>query len=183
MSIAVANQYAKALLDVVLKDGSGTPASGVLAQLESFRDALATSAELREVLMTPAIAPKAKRKALDRIADLLGLSPVVINFLNLVKDRRRVPLMDDICIAFREQMDAHLGILRARVASARELNADQRQALIDRLRSATGKSVDVDYSVDPELVGGAKVTIGSTIYDGSVRGRLEGLRLRLTSEG
>lgn len=183
MSIAVANQYAKALLDVVLKDGSGTPALGILAQLESFRDALALSAELREVLMTPAITSQAKRKALDRIAALLGLSPVVVNFLNLVKDRRRIALMADICAAFREQMDARLGILRARVASARDLSADQKQALTDRLRSATGKSVDVDYSVDPKLVGGATVAIGSTIYDGSVRGQLEGLRLRLTSEG
>ncbi len=183
MSIAVANQYAKALLDVVLKEGSKVSASEVQAQLESFRDTLAISPELREVLMTPAIGAGSKRKALEGIAKLLGLSPVVVNFLSLVKDRRRVPLVEDICAMFREQTDLRLGILRARVASARTLDNGQQEALTDHLRSATGKRVDVDYSVNPDLVGGATVTIGSTIFDGSVRGQLEGLRRRLTSEG
>ncbi len=183
MSIAVANQYAKALLDVVLKPGSEVTASEVQAQLESFRDALAVSHELREALMTPAIGAGSKRKALDGIAKLLGLSPIVVNFLSLVKDRRRVPMMEDICAMFREQTDARLGILRARVSSARPLDSGQQEAMMEHLRSATGKRVEVDYSVNPDLVGGATVTIGSTVFDGSVRGQLEGLRRRLTSEG
>ncbi|HNY40779.1 MAG TPA: ATP synthase F1 subunit delta [Bryobacteraceae bacterium] len=183
MSIAVANQYAKALLEVVLKPGAEVPASEVLRQLETFRDALAASPELREVMMTPAISAEAKQRALLRIASLLGLSPVVVRFLHLVRDRRRIPLTGDICLMFREQMDQRLGILHAHVASARELAPSQREALAERLSTATGKSVDLDYSVDSGLVGGAKVTIGSTVYDGSVRGQLEGLRLRLTSEG
>ncbi len=183
MSIAVANQYAKALLDVVLKEGSPVTASEVQAQLESFRDALGISPELREVLMTPAIGAGSKRKALGGLAKLLGLSPVVVNFLSLVKDRRRIPLMADICAMFREQTDHRLGVLRAVVASARALDSGQQAALKGQLSSATGKLVEVDYSVNPDLVGGATVTIGSTVFDGSVRGQLEGLRRHLTTEG
>lgn len=183
MSIAVANQYAKALLDVVLKDGSETSAAETLSQLKRFCDALDVSGELREALMTPAIGSQPKRRALERVAALMGLSRAVVNFINLVKDRRRVALLPDICVAFRDQMDTRLGVLRARVSSASPLSEQQRQDLVDRLRQATGKSVDVDYSIDPELVGGATVAVGSTFYDGSVRGQLEGLRRRMTSEG
>lgn len=183
MSIAVANQYAKALLEVVVKPGSAITPAETLAQLHSFRDALESSSELREVLMTPAVGSRPKRRALDRVAGLIGLNSTVVNFLNLVKDRRRVALLPEICVAFRDLMDARLGIVRAKVSSAHPLSDEQRQKLAESLRKATGKSVDVDYFVDPELVGGATVAIGSTFYDGSVRGQLEGLRLRLTSEG
>jgi F-type H+-transporting ATPase subunit delta len=183
MSIAVANQYAKALLEVVVKDGSKTTPAETLTQLKAFCEALDGSAELREVLMTPAVGSQPKRRALDRVASLMGLSPTVVNFLNLVKDRRRVALLPDICVAFRDLMDARLGILRAKVSSARPLSDEQRETLTARLRQAAGNNVDVDYFVDPDLVGGATVAIGSTFYDGSVRGQLEGLRLRLTSEG
>jgi len=183
MSITVANQYARALLDVVSKEGSGISPADTLVQLQTFCETLDVSAELKEVLMTPAVGAQAKRRALGRVAALMGLSPVVVNFLSLVKDRRRVALLPDICLAFRDQMDARLGIVRARVASARPLSGAQQKDLIERLQRATGKTVDVDCSVDPALVGGATVAIGSTVYDGSVRGQLEGLRRRMTSEG
>ena len=101
----------------------------------------------------------------------------------LVKDRRRIPLTGDICMMFREQMDQRLGILRARVESARLMDASQQETLAGRLREATGKKIDLDFKLNEDLVGGATVTIGSTVYDGSVRGQLEGLRRRLTSEG
>ncbi|MBE0660591.1 MAG: ATP synthase F1 subunit delta [Bryobacteraceae bacterium] len=182
MSIAVANQYAKALLDVVTKPGSEVEPEAVLEQLNRFREALDVSQELKEVLMTPAIGADQKLKALNGIAKLLGLSPVVVNFLLLVKDRRRIPLTGDICMMFREQMDQRLGILRAQVESARAMDAGAQETLAGRLRDATGKKVDLDFKVNEELVGGATVTIGSTVYDGSVRGQLEGLRRRLTSE-
>jgi F-type H+-transporting ATPase subunit delta len=79
-------------------------------------------------------------------------------------------------------MDQRLGILRAQVESARVMDAAQQETLAGRLREATGKKVDLDFKVNEDLVGGATVTIGSTVYDGSVRGQLEGLRRRLTSE-
>ncbi|MBA3976483.1 MAG: ATP synthase F1 subunit delta [Candidatus Solibacter sp.] len=182
MSIAVANQYARALLDVVLKPGSTVTPETALEQLNRFREALEVSAELKEALMTPAIGAAQKSKALGGIGKLLELSPVVVNFLHLVKDRRRVPIMGEICLMFREQMDQRLGILRARVESARVMDAGAQETLAGRLREATGKKVELDFKVNDDLVGGATVTIGSTVYDGSVRGQLEGLRRRLTSE-
>ena len=183
MSIAVANQYAKALLDVVMKDGSEAKAEAVLAELETFRDALSISPELREVLMSPAADAESKRRALLRVASMIGLSPMVVNFVSLLKTRRRIPLTNDICLMFREQMDSRLGIVRAHLKSARPLDDAQKEALDRKLEAATGKRVDWEYAVDPELVGGATVTIGSTVFDGSVRGQLEDLRARLTKEG
>lgn len=183
MSLAVASQYAKALIDVVAKPGSSVEPSAALAQLESFRDALSASPELREVLMSPAVSPANKTKAIDRLASMMGLSPVVVNFLRVVRDRRRVGLVAEICVAFREQMDERLGIVRARVASARSMGGEQREVIAAKLRAATGKRVEMDFSVDPDLVGGVTVQIGSTVYDGSVQGQLEGLKRRLAAEG
>jgi F-type H+-transporting ATPase subunit delta len=183
MSIAVANQYAKALLDVVLKPGSRLAAEEALVQLQRFRDALGISSELRELLMTPAVSHELKLKALTRLASMMDLHPTIVNFLSVVKNHRRVQLMDEICRVYRAQLDDRLGVARALVRSARALGEQEREKLLWQLRLATGKRVECEYTVDSELVGGITVTIGSTIYDGSVRGRLDGLKRRLTSEG
>jgi F-type H+-transporting ATPase subunit delta len=105
-----------------------------------------------------------------------------VSFLGVLKDHRRIGLLGEICQMFRAQLDERLGVVRAQVRSARETSPAQREALEARLRAFTGKQVECEYTVAPEVIGGVTVTIGSTVYDGSVEGRLAGLLRRLTSE-
>jgi F-type H+-transporting ATPase subunit delta len=98
-----------------------------------------------------------------------------------VLDRRRTALLPEILNAFDERLDARRGIVRADVVSARELTETERDDLRNTLERLTSRRVEASYKLDPELIGGAVVRIGSTIYDGSVRARLERLHARLVS--
>ncbi len=88
----------------------------------------------------------------------------------------------DVCDAFESVVDERLGMLKAEVASAAPLDAALRDQLSGALAGATGKKVRCEYSQQPDLLGGVRVKIGSTIFDGSVRARLENLRHRMMSE-
>ena len=182
MSLAIANQYAKALLEVVTKPGSELSPEAAMEQLETVSAAIKASADLREVMMTPAIPRNLKAKALDRVGQVLGLAPVIGSFLVVVTSRRRAGMFSDICDAFRSRLDERMGVVRAHVRAAPPLTGAQQEALSDSLHKLTGKRVFCDYAEDPSLVGGLTVRIGSTIYDGSVQGQLEALRRRLVSE-
>ncbi len=183
MSLAVANQYAKALLEVVDKPGSKVAPESVLEQLETFESALAESREFRVALLSPAVSSVQKSKVLARVGGILGLSPVVGNFLNVVTSHRRIPLLSQIRVQFRAHLDDQLGIVRARIAAARELGAAQRSSLESSLASSVKGSLRCSYSVDGALLGGVTVQIGSKVLDGSVRGQLDSLRRRLVAEG
>lgn len=179
MSRAVANQYAKALLAIVSEPGAGVTPEEALRQITGFERLVGSSRELRTVLLSPAIDHAAKVKALSRLGAALGLSPLVRNFLQVVIRRRRIALLDEIRAMFQAQMDERNGVVRALVSAARELGGEERGALETRLEKHTGKKVLCDYAVDPALLGGVSVRIGSTVLDGSVAGRLETLRRRL----
>lgn len=182
MDLAVANQYAKALMEVVSKPGSALGAEAALEQLQTVSATLQDSRDLRELMMTPAIDRVRKRKALNRIGDVLGLHPLLTSFLNVVTHHRRANIFHAIADSFRTQLDEQRGVVRAVVSAARELTPAQRDSLEASLRERTGKQVLCDYSVNPILVGGLIVKIGSTMFDGSVQGQLEGLRRRLASQ-
>lgn len=178
MSLAVANQYAKALMEVVARPGAPLAPEAALSQLVSFADALAGAPELKSVMLSPAVSRNDKRRALRRVGGLLGLDGLILNFLDVIATRRRVSLFSLITTAFRAQLDERNGVVRAHVAAARSLGDAQQAELAAALARVTGKQVLCDYTVEPSLVGGLSVKIGSTVYDGSVQGQLEGLRRR-----
>jgi len=179
MSLAVANQYAKALMEVVARPGAPLAPEAALSQLESFAEVLAGAPELKGVMLSPAVSRDDKRRALRCIGGLLGLDGLILNFLDVIATRRRVSLFSLITAAFRTQIDERNGVVRAHVAAARPLGDAQQAELNVALARVTGKQVLCDYTVEPSLVGGLSVKIGSTVYDGSVQGQLEGLRRRL----
>ena len=181
-NLAAANQYAKALLEVVSKPGSTVNPEAALAQLESFASLLRASSELKEAMLSPAVQFPAKQKVLSRLGRTLGLHPYIVNFLLVVARHRRLALMGEIQERFQTLLDESVGIVRARVASAQPLEAPQRQAIEAALARITGKAIRCGFDVDDSLLGGLAVRMGSTMYDGSVRGRLESLRRRLTTE-
>src|ERR1039457_171864 len=179
---AVATRYAKALADVTATAAGGLSPQDALSQLRGFESALAASRELENSLTTPAVPGSRKRAVVGRIAALLKISPIARNFLFVLIDHRRIALLGAILSAFDLIVDERLGFARAEVSSPRELNETQRGAINAQLERITGKRIRMRYAVDPELIGGVVARIGSTVYDGSVRGQLLTLGQRLTTE-
>ncbi len=179
---AVAARYANALADVVTQGDASLRPKDAVSELSAFEDALKASPDLREVLVTPAIPIGRKRAVIGRLADLLKLSRVTRNFLFVLMDHRRIPLVSEILAAFEQIVDERMGFARADVQSARELTGAQRAALTAQLERLTGKRIRARYAIDESLIGGAVTRIGSRIYDGSVRGQLETLERRLGAE-
>lgn len=180
MSLAVASRYARAMADLVLDPAAGVDPQVAVAELTAFEQAQAGSTELRNVLLSPAVKPARKRAVVQRLAREAGFSRLTTNLLYVLIDHRRTALLGEIREAFRAVIDERTGVVEARVATARELNEEQRRLVAERLGRMTGKQVRCQFAVAGDLIGGVVARMGSTIYDGSVRGQLEALRRRLT---
>jgi F-type H+-transporting ATPase subunit delta len=180
MSLAIATRYARALADVVTAPGSGMDPIAVLGQLKDFQATVDSSADLKNVLLSPAVPPARKRAVIAKLGEPMGLGEKVRNFLFVVIDHRRVALLGSIAQAFEAVMDERLGRVRADIASAMPLTWEQQQQVVAELKRLSGREVRPEFTTDSSLLGGVSARIGSTIYDGSVRGRLEAMRRRLS---
>jgi F-type H+-transporting ATPase subunit delta len=176
MSIAVANRYARALADVCGKEGNYRP---VLRELEDFAATSRASADLREVFDTPAVPLPEKVKVLEAIASRLGASQITRNFLRVLLTHYRMGMLDEVREAFQRISNDRLGVVLVKVLSASALADAERRALRARFARLTQKRVELEFRLDPALLGGVVAQIGSTVYDGSVRGHLERLRQQL----
>ncbi|HLY16083.1 MAG TPA: ATP synthase F1 subunit delta [Bryobacteraceae bacterium] len=181
-SSALASRYASALVDVATDPKSGVDPHKVLGELRAFTEVLAGSAELRNALVSPAVPPARKRAVVGRIGEKLGMSRVARNFLFVLTDHRRISALAEVVDAFDLLLDDRLGFTRAEISSARELDQHQRDAVSRELERITGRKVRLRFGTDRELVGGMVARIGSTVYDGSVRGQLQALGKRLAAE-
>jgi F-type H+-transporting ATPase subunit delta len=182
MASALASRYARALADVVLRPGSKVDPQAAAAQLHGFVEMLTVSKELRDALLSPAVAPARKRAVVRRLSRDLELAGVAENFLCVIVDHRRNGLLAEIGQAFEALMDKRAGVARAGVESARELSAAERAELTAGLERTTGKKMRCVFSTDAALVGGVTARIGSRVYDGSVRGQLRSLKRCLVGQ-
>jgi F-type H+-transporting ATPase subunit delta len=172
-------QYASALADIVLQQGAAEPAR---KQLEDFLAAFHESAELRNVLISPAIVREAKHGVIEKLVAVMGGSRIIRNFLFVMADNQRMHLLPEIVETFEEVLRQRQGVAEAHITSASALDDRQRAGLVRTLERLSGKKIQANYSQDPALLGGAVVRIGDTIYDGSVRNRLNQLRVQLAAE-
>ena len=177
MSVA-ATRYAKALLDVLY------PARAEMGreQLMKFAAVLTQQAEGRLVLENPTVSTEKRKELLNKIGDALALDVPIRNFLGLLVERNRLDLLDEIVSTYETLLDEKLGVIRARVTSALELDSSQQAEVAARLQALTGKKVRMEVLVDPSLIGGLVAQVGSTIYDGSIRQRLQAFRNNLTQD-
>jgi F-type H+-transporting ATPase subunit delta len=176
----VTSRYARALADVVI-DKKLIPGR-VREQVSSIAHLVASNDNLRHVWDNPSVPSDQKRKLLDAIGQRMVLDPMVRNFIAVLIDHDRIGMIDIIARQFEIELDSQLGIAEAKVTSSRDLTTDERLALESQIKQITGKSVRASYATDKGLIGGAVVQIGSTIYDGSVRGQLSKLRETLSAE-
>jgi F-type H+-transporting ATPase subunit delta len=182
MTSATATRYARALADVVMAPGSGTSAEKALAELRDFNAAIRSSVELRHALQSPAVAAGRKRAVVSKLAEPMGIGGKIRNFLFVVIDHRRTNLLPAIAEALEAAIDERMGRVRADVRTARDLSEDQRRAIAAALAGVAGMEVRCEFGTDENLLGGVTASVGSTVYDGSVRGRLESLRRRMVVE-
>jgi F-type H+-transporting ATPase subunit delta len=172
-------QYANALADIALAQGAAAP---VVQQLGDFSAAYAASAELRNVLSSPAVSKEEKRGIVEKMAARLSSSKIVCNFLFIVIDHQRTRLLPEMFETFQNVLRERQGVAEAEIFSPVALNDAQKKEMTQTLERVTGKTIEAKFSLDPNLLGGARVRVGDTIYDGSLRNRLDSLRERLTAE-
>src|SRR5882672_2938189 len=176
---SVASTYARAFADVVLD--ARLDADRSIAELRAVASLLAESSELRRVWENPAIAAEQKRGVLDVIAKRDGISTQVRNLIAVVIDHRRIHFLGTIVTQLEKELDARLGFAEAEIISARELGDAEKREFETQVGKLTGKKVRARYGQDQSLLGGALVRIGSTIYDGSVKGQLQRLKEAISS--
>jgi len=176
---SVVNTYARAFADAVM-DKRLDPAK-TLAEAQQISTLVRESPQLREVWVTPSISAQQKRAVLDAIVKRAGISQMVRNFVAVLIDKRRVNFLQEIVAEFAHELNSRLGFAEAEITTTRELSADERSALEADLAKVTGKKIRARYDQDGSILGGAIARVGSTVYDGSVKGQLEKIREQLAA--
>ena len=169
---SLAGRYAVALFELAAEDGV---VSAVESDLDKLSAALDQSPELASLTTNPQLGRKAKMSAIEEVAKLLELSTLTRRFLGVLAENRRLAETGRVIRAFREIAAAQRGEVSAEVISARPLTEDQLSSLKQKLTAREGRTVKLTSSVDPDMLGGLIVTIGSRRIDGSIRTRLNAL--------
>jgi F-type H+-transporting ATPase subunit delta len=176
---SVASTYARAFADVVLS--ARLDANRAVGGLRRIAGLLVESADLRRVWENPAVPAEQKRKLLDAIVHREGIEHHARNLIAVLIDHRRVQFLGRIIEQLKKELDARMGFAEAHITSARELGDAEKRALEAQIEKVTGKKVRAQFGLDAALLGGAVVRVGSTIYDGSVKGQLEKIREAISS--
>jgi F-type H+-transporting ATPase subunit delta len=176
---SVASTYARAFADVVL--GAHLDGNRALAELRTIAALLAESSDLRRVWENPAIPAEQKRGLLDAIAQRDGISKQVRNLVAILIDHRRTHFLEPVIQQLEKELDARMGFAEAEIITSRDLGDTEKREVESRVEKLTGKKVRAHYAQDPSLLGGAVVRVGSTIYDGSVKGQLERIKEAISS--
>jgi len=176
---SASQQYANALADIALAQGAAVP---VTQQLGDFTAAYGSSTELRNILASPAVSKAEKRGVAERISARLGAGKIVRNFLFVVIDHQRTQSLPEIFESFQNVLRERQGVAEAEIFSPTALSEAQKKEMTQALERLTGKRVEAKFSLDTRLLGGAMVRVGDTIYDGSLRKRLNVLREQLAAE-
>jgi len=177
--MSVFSRYARAFADVVIEKQLDPRA--VEDELWSFVRIVESVPDLRTVWENPSVEAGQKHAVLDRIITHMGGSRMLRNFVAVLIDHRRVAALPEIARQFELDLNERMGLADAEVTSARELSDTEKRVLEARVGEVTGKKVRARYKTDAKVLGGAVVKVGSTVYDGSIRGQLEKLKQELSA--
>jgi F-type H+-transporting ATPase subunit delta len=176
---SVASTYARAFADVVLE--AHLDAQRAIGGLRRIAGLVAESMELRRVWENPAVPAEQKRRLLDAIVRREGIEKPVRNLVAVLVDHRRISFLTRITEQLEKELDARMGLAEAQITSARELGDTEKRALEAQIEKVTGKKIRARFGLDASLLGGAMVRVGSTIYDGSVKGQLQRIKEAISS--
>lgn len=176
---AIARRYAVALADVVTQRGE---AREVQEELSGWVEMARSNPTLLEVFRNPTIPYEQKRRVVRTIIERTRVRPTTANFLLVLLQNHRLADLEEVGRAFAQELDRRSGVVSAQVTTARPVAAESQESLRARLGELTGRRVRLEFDVDEDLIGGVVTRIGSTVYDGSVRGRLQQIKQRMVGE-
>ena len=176
---ALARRYAVALADVVIARGE---AQEVREELSGWDAMTQSNPQLSEVFRHPTIPYEQKRGVLNELIRRARVRPTTANFLQVLLQNHRLADLAEINRQFEQELDRRAGIVTAEVTTALALAPEAQEALRARLSQLTGSKVRLQFAVDDALIGGVVTRIGSTLYDGSVRGQLQQIKQRMIGE-
>jgi F-type H+-transporting ATPase subunit delta len=177
---AVARRYAVALADVVMTRGE---AQEVREELSGWEAMTQANPQLSEVFRHPTIPYEQKRGVLSELIQRARLRPTTANFLQVLLQNHRLADLTEINRQFAQELDRRAGVVTAEVTTAHAVTPEAQEALRARLSQLTRSEVRLQFTVDDALIGGVVTRIGSTLYDGSVRGQLQQIKQRMIGEG
>ena len=169
----MAGRYATALFELALEANA---VEAVKADLDRFDALVAESADLNRLVRSPVFSAEEQVQALSVVLDRVGISGLAANFFRLVAANRRLFAVHDMIKAFRALVAQHKGEATAAVTVAEPLKDQHVDALRAALKSVTGKDVDLDIKIDPAILGGLVVKLGSRMVDSSLRTKLNGIK-------
>lgn len=177
----VAGRYASALYDLASERGS---TEEVATQLRSFAALIDESKDLERLVKSPVFSAEEQVKALDAILAKAEITGVAANFVKLVASKRRLFVLPAIIAEYQRLYDTAKGVVRADVTVAAPLASQHESALREALAGVTGgKEVDLAVKVDPSIIGGVVVKIGSRMLDASLKTKLNSIRTRMKEVG
>jgi F-type H+-transporting ATPase subunit delta len=176
---AVARRYAVALADVVTSRGESLEVRDELSTWESLMQA---NPQLSEVFRHPTIPHEQKRGVLNELIKRARARPTTANFLQVLLQNHRLADLSEVNRQFVQELDRRAGVVNAKVTTARPVSSEMQEALRARLAEVTGSKVRLEFGVDNDLIGGVVTRIGSTLYDGSVRGQLQQMKRKMIGE-
>jgi len=177
----VSGRYASALFSLGQDDRQTDAVADSLEKLDSL---IAASPDFERLVRSPVFSAKDQLKALDAILAQQGISGIAANFVRLVATKRRLFFLRQMIAEYRKLYDASRGVTRAEVTSASALSDANLAALKDQLKAASGgRDVHLDVKVDPSIIGGLIVKLGSRMVDGSLRTKLNAIRLAMKEVG
>ena len=176
----VAERYASSLFDLALESNA---LSEVAAALDNFQALIDESADLKRLILSPVFGSDEQLKAITAILDKAGISGLAGNFIKVAADNRRLFAVPGMIRAFRGIYARHRGEISAEITSAHALTAAQETELKAALKGVTGKDVAINVAVDPSILGGLIVRLGSRQIDTSLRTKLSTLKLSLKEVG
>jgi F-type H+-transporting ATPase subunit delta len=173
----MAGRYAGALFELALEEKA---IDSVKADLEKFDELMSQSAELERLVRSPVFSADDKLKALSAVLDKAGIKGIASNFLRVLTTNRRLFAVRDVIRGYRALVARHRGEVTAQVTVAEKLSDKNLAALKDALKSKTaGKDIDLDVRIDPSIIGGLIVKVGSRMVDSSLRTKLNSIKLAM----
>ena len=176
----MAGRYATALFELALETGA---IEAVAADLRTFDALLTESADLMRLVRSPVFTAEAQGKAIAAVLDRAGISGLAAQFLGVVAANRRLFAVRDIIKAYAALVARHKGEVRAEVTVAEALSDAHRGAILDTLNAVTRQDVKIDIRIDPSIIGGLVVKLGSRMIDTSLRTKLNALRHAMKEAG
>jgi F-type H+-transporting ATPase subunit delta len=176
----MAGRYATALFELALDNKA---VDAIKADLDRFDALVAESEDLRRLVRSPVFAADAQGKALGAVLDRAGIGGLTAQFLKVVTANRRLFAVRDMIRAYRALVARHHGEVTAQVTVAEALTDAHRAAITDALKSVTGKDVGLDVKIDPAIIGGVVVKLGSRMVDSSLRTKLNSIKHAMKEVG